>query len=145
VFAHTVKHLPDHIKLCQDIRDRSPFYIVVQYFGHSYYVGATEHVRFLFGIDKNGQEVEGGRKRRGDFLEGEKAIRDVVLSLELQIRDYVLEGIQERVRDEVFEKLNELVSAPIRKRVNELAEAAEHQLGGPSEIAIKTEPKGEKE
>lgn len=113
-----VHELPEHVELSQHLRDKSPFFLVVQLLGITYYIAATPTVRRLLELDEKGKTEKPDRRRRWDRYKMEDALRDIINSLHLQVRDVVLAGIEQNVTETLLAKMQEAMRPTVRKAIH---------------------------
>ena len=104
---NSTSKLPPGIKLSPHLMELADRFIPVQLFGRNFYIAGTPHVRRLLGIDP-----PTGRTWRREH-DAEAALRDIVSSLELQVRDNVLAGIQERVTETLLGEMRGMMGRRI--------------------------------
>jgi len=116
-----VRELPDHVELSEHLRDRADFYLMVLSFGVGYYIPATDDVRLLFGIDKNGRWLKSPRSARAwrnRQFDGSAALRDIVSALSLQVRDVELAGVEQNVTRELLDRMEKLMQPTVRRAID---------------------------
>jgi hypothetical protein len=112
-----VKELPEHVELSQHLREGTPFYIKVTHFGVPYYIAGTTNVRQLLELDKNGKQGQRDRRLRWGEYQKADALRDIVSSLHLQVRDVALAGVEERVTTTLLDRMERALAPTVRRAV----------------------------
>lgn len=125
------RKIPEHVELSPRLIEKAAFFILVQSLGITYYIAATPAVCRLLTLDKNGKDAKPDQRRRWDSFTKEDALRDIITSLELQVRDVVLAGIEENVSGVLLDRMAELMSPTIRAKIRSAARGdAQHLLEG---------------
>jgi hypothetical protein len=123
--------LPEHVTLCQDLKEKATHYIRVRYVGRSFYLPVTKSVSRALNLDMNGKIRKKPYDVRSEFKKQvfvNDAIRDVIASLYLQARDNVLDEIESGVTKDVLKRLEEAISVPIRREIEARASEVEGKL-----------------
>jgi sulfite reductase alpha subunit-like flavoprotein len=110
---YVVHELPDHVELSPNLRDRAEFYLCVQSFGISYYIPATPRIRRLLMLDKQGKDAKPDQRLRWWRMDKGEAVRDIIQSLELQVRDVVLAGIEQNVTHALLERMEAVMQPTV--------------------------------
>jgi hypothetical protein len=105
--------LPKHISLSPHLRERAAFYIVIMLQGSRFYIAATPEVRRMLRVDIHGKPAMPKRRRKDEF-DTEKALRDVLASVLLQLRDCVFAEIEGNVKQTLLHRMSQLMSPTVR-------------------------------
>jgi len=121
---HFATELPDGVKLSEHHTKGVPFYIGVQSFGLTYWIPAKPKIRMLLELDVRGRDAKRDRRFRWDRYRKADALRDIVSALEIQVRDVVLAGIEQKVTDALLDRMREVMSPTVRGMIDEQAQKA---------------------
>jgi hypothetical protein len=120
-----VKKIPRHVTLSKHLRARAPFFILVTEFGVPYYIAATPKVRQMLKLDIHGKPATPKQRRIWrDQFDNDDALRDVIASIHLQLRDVVLTGIEQDVTDTLLDKMREAMHPTVAGMIEKKAEPA---------------------
>ena len=111
---YVVKELPEHVKLSPRLREQASVYLCVESLGVDYYIAATPKVRRLLCLDKHGHDAKPDMRRSWRTYDKADALRDIINSLELQVRDVELAGIEENVKEALLDRMDALMTPTVR-------------------------------
>ena len=131
---YIVKELPEGVELSPRLRERADFFLSVQSFGVSFYIPATPKIRRLLCLDKHGRDVKPDMRRRWWNYDKADALRDIVCSLELQVRDVVLTEIEGNVTRTLLNEMRGLMRPKVRSLID--AQAVPKLLGSGSKKKV---------
>lgn len=109
----TVPSLPKGIELSPHLIERASRFIVVSYIGQKLYIAETPPLRRLIGIDKP-KSRDWSRQ-----MDADDALRDIIDSIALQLRDNVFAGIEENITESLLEEMRELMQPKIQQKISE--------------------------
>ena len=139
-----VDKIPKSVKLSPDFQQKAAKskgkgwkrkfkYIPVLYFGRTYYFPITKAIWEAFELSKRMQNQDGG------YVLGtgpvEEALRDILGAMHLQVRDDVLNGIEQTVVQQVQDRLSAMMRVPLRAELERMADEREAKLLGSKEDA----------
>ena len=134
-----IDKLPDNVSMCDHFKDKVSSrhegkkkfkYIQVLHDGRAFYIPITTAVWKAFGLkDKINEVGDGGYDV--DFIIG-NALSEIVGAIQQQIRDDVLDGIEQSVIQHVNQNLAKIMHKPLREEIERQAdEKAPRMLGEP--------------
>jgi hypothetical protein len=121
------RKVPKHVELSPRLKEKAAFYIRIMSLGIPYYIAATPVVQRLLTLDKDGKDAKPDLRLRWDSYKKEDALRDIVSSLELQVRDVVLAGIESNVTDALLARMAEVMSPTVRAKIQAAANTTDAQ------------------
>lgn len=111
---YVVKELPEYVQLSDRLKGMASCYLCVQSFGVNYYIPATPNIRRLLCLNKDGHDAKPDMRRRWDSYQKANALRDIVSSLSLQVRDVELAEIEGNVKQALLHRMDELMTPTVR-------------------------------
>lgn len=110
------KSLPSDITLSPDLMERACFFIEVSCMWGTYYIAATPDVCQVLQLTRHGNTSPSKKSPRR--FDQAKALRDIVSSMHLQIREGIMAGIGGEVTQALLERMDELMAPTVHLHVN---------------------------
>ena len=108
--------LPKDIKLSKHLQEKAIAYYRLDIFGNPYYIVITKDLKKAFGMKQSKGEI---LYFSFDTIQFESILRDIVNSIQLQVRDDVCNGIEKSLDQELKQGFSNLFSKYLHKRVKE--------------------------
>ena len=110
------KSLPKGVPTCSDQQDRAHGFVGILYSGHTYWLPITKEMKRLFGISLRAGNIV--FKKDDDKYDFEKAVREIVHAVYLQIRDTVGSEIEQALMTEIRDGFSQMLFKQVADRVD---------------------------
>ena len=107
---------PKHIKLSEHLQEKAIAYFNLQLFGQPYYVPITKDMKKAFRMKQSKGKILYSSFNTSQF---ETILRDIVNSIQLQVRDDVCAGIEQSLDQEIKQGFSNMFKKYLHKRVKE--------------------------